>query len=252
MQKVVLVAGGTGFVGQHVVDLLQKKGYRVITHSRSYKAVPTHADIIINLVGIIREERQTFKQAHVEFTKWLLGLGKKLKVQQFVQMSALGVEQQTTAYQRTKLQAEKLVQESGLPYAIIRPSMIFGKDDKSVNTFRALSRTGFFPLLANGNVQPVAVDTVAEVIVAAAEKRMRNRIVEVGGPEVLTYRQLADRIHPGVRVIKMPKFMISILTFFGEFIKKLPTHEQVIMLGQDTVTKKNIVDSLGIKNPRLK
>jgi uncharacterized protein YbjT (DUF2867 family) len=246
---VILVAGGSGFVGRSVVQLLEKKGHRVIIHSRANKVVPTHADVIINLVGIIREDDQSFKEAHVDFTKWLVGLGRKLKVRSFVQLSALGARPDGSQYHRTKFQAEEIVKASGIPYVIIRPSVIFGADDMSINRFRAISRTGFLPLLANGTVQPVSVSTVAEMVVAGAEGRMKNRVVELGGPEVFTYKQLADRIHHGVRTFPFPA---GIITPFGRFMKSLPTSEQVKMLAENSVTKDRTVDRLKIKNPRLR
>lgn len=249
---VVLVAGGSGFVGRRVVQLLAERGHRVIIHSRANKVVPTHADVIINLVGIIREDEQSFKEAHVDFTKWLIGLGRKLKVRQFVQMSAIGARPDGTHYHRTKFQAEELVKASGLPYVIVRPSMIFGPEDRSVNRFRGIARTGFFPLLAEGAVQPVSVDTVAHMIVAAAEGRMRDRTVEVGGPEAFTYAQLVDRIHPGVRAFRLPRPLVGMLTFFGEYIPAFPTKEQVAMLSESNTTKDRTAQRLKIRNPRLR
>jgi uncharacterized protein YbjT (DUF2867 family) len=252
MQKsVILVAGGSGFVGRHIVRMLEKDGHRVIVANRSVRAVPTHADIIINLVGIIREDGQTYQDTHVEFTKWLLRLGAKLKVRQFVQMSAIGANLQGTPYQRTKALAEELVKTSGLPYVIIRPSMIFGLEDKSINMFRSIARTGFYPVLADGATQPVHVDTVAKLFLAAADKRIRNRTVEVGGPEVFTLAQLADRIHPGVISFRMPRPLVALLSFFGNWFKSLPTSEQITMLGEQNTTKDKTVERLGIKNPRL-
>lgn len=248
----ILVAGGTGFVGSKVVELLRKDGHETIIYYRGQRAVPTHADIIINCVGIIREDGETFKEAHVDLVRWLIRLGKKLRVRQFVQMSALGVEHERTAYQRSKLHAERLLQASGLPYAIIRPSMIFGDRDRSVNLFRKICRTGFFPVLAKGTVQPVSVDTVARLVVAAAYLRVRDRVVEVGGPEVMTYVQLADRIHPGVRAVRVPRPIVRLMTVFAPVIRVLPTKEQRIMLGQQNTTNDKTVTRLGIDNPRLR
>lgn len=229
---------------------LAAKGHRVISHSRENKVVPTHADAIINLVGIIREDDETFKEAHVDMTKWLLGLGKKLKVRQFVQMSSIGARPDGSAYHKTKFQAEELVKKSGLPFVIVRPSMIFGPEDRSINNFRSIARTGFFPLFADGKVQPVHVDTVAAVIVAAVEGRIKNRVVEVGGPEVFNYSLMIDRIHPGVRTFRMP--VKGVFTLLGKRIKSLPTKEQVAMLAEDNITKDRTVERLRIKNPKLK
>lgn len=250
-QLTILVAGGTGFVGRKVVELLRKDGHDVIIYHRSQRAVPTHADAIINCVGIIREDHERFKEAHVDLARWLVRLGKKLKVRQFVQVSALGVQYEATAYQRTKLQAEHIVQTSGLPYVIIRPSLIFGRDDRSINLFRKVCRTGFFPLFAKGTVQPVSVDTVAQMIVAASYSRLRDRIVEVGGPEVMTYAQLADRIHPGVRVFTLPRWIARSLAVIAVVFRALPTREQIVMLGQENSTKDRTVDRLRIANPKL-
>jgi NADH dehydrogenase len=251
MQKVILVAGGTGFIGRRVVEFLQKKGYRVIVHSREQKTVPTHADVVVNCVGIIREDEQDFKDAHVEFTQWLVRLAKKLKVEQYVQLSALGAELESTPYQRTKRAAEKIVEKSGLPYAIVRPSVVFGPGDKSINLFRKISRTGFFPVMADGKLQPVHADVVAQVIVAAAERRVRNRTVEVGGPEVFNWRSAVQRVHPGVITLRVPRWKLPLITWLGKWFKTLPTKDMLTMMRQDNVVKKNVVDRLGIRNVKL-
>jgi NADH dehydrogenase len=249
---VILIAGGTGFVGRRVAQLLEKRGHRVIISNRQQRAVPTYADVIINLVGIIREDcEQSYEKAHVESTEWLVRLGKKLRIRQFVQMSALGADSSGTPYQRTKAQAERIVMESGLPYTIVRPSIIFGPEDRSINRFRVIARTGVFPVFAHGKVQPVSVETVAELIAAAAEQRTRKRIIEVGGPEVFTLEELADRIHPGVHAVRLPKPLVRTITFFGRWTESLPTEEQVIMLGQGSTTTDRTVERLRIKNPRL-
>jgi len=249
---IILVAGGSGFIGSHVVKALKAKGHTVIVHHNRFKAIPTHADVVVNLVGIIREGPQTFREAHVEKTQMLLRLGKKYGVRQFVQISAIGAERGATLYHHTKALAEDLVRSSGLPYAIIRPSMVFGKEDKSVNTFRALARTGFLPLFGNGTVQPISVDTLADLVVAAVDKRIRNRTVEVGGPEVMTYRQLADRIHPGVTVFLLPRPICAVFTFIGRFLPPLPTPDMAKMLEGHNTTSDHTVERLGIKNPRLR
>lgn len=254
--RAILVAGGSGFLGRRVVALLEKGGHTVIIHNKTHKTIPTHADMIINCVGIIREDDQTFREAHVDLTQSLIRIGKKLGVGQFVQVSALGVENNATEYQRTKLRAEKLVEQSGLPYVILRPSMMFGSDDRSINRLRAVCRTGFFPLFGNGRVQPVSVDTVAKTIVAATEQKIKNRTIEIGGPEIFTYKELVNRLHPGVRTFKLPSFIAKPLVILSSLFKSLPTKEQVKMLQQDNVVKdKFSVRTLGrlkIQNSRLK
>ncbi len=165
---IILVAGGSGFLGSKVVELLKKGGHTVIVHNRLMHSVPTYADVIVNCVGIIREGRQGFKTVHVDKTRWLVNLGRKLHVKQFVQVSAIGADLEGTPYQRTKRQAEMLVEKSGMPYAIIRPSIIAGPGKSATEMFRKISRTGFMPLFANGKVQPVHRDTVAKLVVSHA------------------------------------------------------------------------------------
>lgn len=239
-------------MGRRVTQLLEKRGHRVIISNRQQRSVPTHADAIIDLIGIIREdEEQTYERVHVENTQWLVGLGRKLKVKRFVQVSALGADPDGTPYQRSKAKAEKIVIESGLQYTIIRPSVIFGPDDRSINRIRAIARTGVFPVVAQGRMQPVSVDTVAAVIVAAAERRTRKPIVEVGGPEVFTLAELADRVHPGVHTFRLARPIAGIIAFFGEWLQYLPNQEQLQMLRQENTTKDQSVQRLRIKNPRL-
>lgn len=249
---IVLVAGGSGFLGKRVVHFLEKQGHTAIVHHRGFQAVPTYADAIINCVGIIRGTEMDFKEAHVEKTKWLLKLGKKLQIQQFVQVSAIGVDGNGTAYQKTKLRGERLVVKSGLPYAIVRPGMLFGKGDISVNVFRRIAGTGFFPMFSGARLQPVSVDTVARLVVAAAEKRVRNRIAEIGGPEIFTYESFADRIHPGVISFRLPWLLVRLITLLGSIIPAFPTRDMVMMMRQDNVTRDKTVWRLGITNPSLK
>jgi NADH dehydrogenase len=244
----ILVAGGTGFVGRHIVSLLKKNGYNVIVYHRGLRSVPTHADMIVNCIGIIREERETFHEAHIDVAKWLTRLGKKLRVKHFVQISAIGVEHESTSYQRTKAAAERIVKSGGLSYTIIRPSIIFGNEDKSINQFRKICRTGFFPLFGNGKVQPVHVDVVAQVAVAAVQGKLNKKTVEVAGPEVFTYAELAERLHPGVRTMKLSRATAKILTSTSGVFTFLPTKDMVTMLRQDNTTRDKTVEKLGIKN----
>lgn len=248
---IVLVAGGTGFLGKRVVHFLRKEGHETIVYHRSRRAVPTYVDAIVNCVGIIREGNQSFEEAHVDVTRFLVGLGKKLKVRQFVQVSAIGASLEGTPYQRTKARAERIVAQSGLPYAIIRPSIMFGPGDRSISRFRKIARTGFFPLLANGTVQPVHVDTVARTVVAALNRRVRNRAAEVAGPEVFTYAELADRLHPGVNVVRLPRWMVRLITMLGSFIPFFPTAEMVEMMRQDNTTNDRLVKRLKLENPKV-
>jgi uncharacterized protein YbjT (DUF2867 family) len=158
--QVVGVSGATGFVGRHVVGELLARGYRVRALVRdlgkatklfapgSIELVRGHVhdgssaldlargcDAIVNLIGIIREERvpseaggaQTFRRMHVDATRVLVDAATSAGVGRFVQMSALGVSPDGPAeYQRTKFEGEQIVRRSGLRWTIVRPGLIHG------------------------------------------------------------------------------------------------------------------------------
>ncbi|HEY0257643.1 MAG TPA: SDR family NAD(P)-dependent oxidoreductase, partial [Candidatus Methylacidiphilales bacterium] len=201
----ILVTGGTGFVGQEIVRELVAQGYRVrllarhperadslgdrpeivrvrgdVLKPETLPAAMNGVEAVIHLIGVIAETSQvTFEQAHTEVTSHLLAAAKKAGVTRYLQMSALGTRAGARSrYHITKWEAEELVRRSGMDWTIFRPSLIYGYDerDRLLNLLRRLLswpldllQLRAFPLLNGGRalVQPVSVREVAHCFVRA-------------------------------------------------------------------------------------
>jgi uncharacterized protein YbjT (DUF2867 family) len=219
----VLLTGASGFVGQEVQRQLLREGWQVVAVTRQRQAtdVPrgvmvVSADVAgeswiswakgctaaIHLVGIIREQPRkgvTFDRLHTELTLHVLRACTELGIHRLVHMSALGARATArTAYHHTKWLAEEGVRSSGLGWTIFRPSVIFGPGDGFTSTLAtALRRYPVFPVFGDGRykVQPISVSEVARCLVAALElPDTEGQTYELGGPEVLTFDEVLQRI----------------------------------------------------------
>src|SRR5512139_286610 len=209
----ILVTGGTGFVGRHLILRLRKEALSVramVRDPRSVRAraladlgaevvpgdignVPSLAaaaagcETVIHLVGIIQEGRGfTFQSVHVAGTKSVLDAAKQAGVRRFVHQSALGSrENAASAYHRTKFEAEQLVRASGLPFVILRPSLIYGAGDQfTIRLAEAIRLSPVLPVIGSGRskVQPLFIDDAVSCIVKAATGgAYLSRTFEVGG-----------------------------------------------------------------------
>lgn len=216
----VLILGGTGFVGRHVVAALVDAGYRVVVPTRRRAAardlflLPTveifEADIrdratlarlasgaaaVINLVGILNESRRrTFADVHVGITETAIAASKAAGVPRLLQMSALNADPAgPSRYLATKGEAEAKVVASGLAYTIFQPSVIFGREDDFLNRFATLLR--LFPVMplpgAGAKFQPVYVGDVAQCFVhALADDATVGMTYRLCGPTIYTLREL--------------------------------------------------------------
>ncbi|MES2831915.1 MAG: complex I NDUFA9 subunit family protein [Pseudomonadota bacterium] len=223
----VLVIGGTGFIGAHLIARLAADGRRVIVptrsanHSRKFSVLPTvevvqadvhdatvlaglmaRCDAVINLVGILHSRSgaagsrygRAFARAHVELPKKIAAACVAAGIERYLHMSALGASAQgSSMYLRSKADGEAAVR-AALPAAtIFRPSVVFGPQDQFLNLFASLQR--FFPVMplggADARFQPVYVGDVAQAFVNALEHPTTfGKTYELGGPSVYTLRQL--------------------------------------------------------------
>lgn len=229
----VLVLGGTGFVGQHVVAKLVTAGHRVVVPTRRRERgqplilLPTvevverdvhdrrtldqlvaGADAVVNLVGILHERgRETFARAHVEFARSVVEACKRGGVRRLVHMSALGASADgPSRYLRSKGEAEAIVTASGLEWTVFRPSVIFGRGDEFVGLFAKLLKWLPVVVLASpeARFQPVYVGDVARCFAQSVDddRTIRSRY-ELCGPKVYSLREIVawvgeitDRVRP--------------------------------------------------------
>jgi uncharacterized protein YbjT (DUF2867 family) len=284
----ILVTGGTGFVGSHLIgkmseaglavralvrDLakaraLKEQGVEVVAGDISDKAAlekaAQGAERIIHLVGIIQEASgATFKSVHVDGTRNLLEAAKKAGVRHFFYQSALGSRPGAKSeYHKTKWEAEELVRASGIPSTILRPSLIYGSGDQfTLRLAELIKLSPVLPVIGSGKakVQPISIDDVVSCIVKAVTcDSCLNEIYEIGGPEQLTYEEVTRAIAEilGIRrpVVHLPLFFIkSAARLFETTLPKPPvTMDQLIMIQEDNVCgMRDIRDAFGIEPVRF-
>jgi NADH dehydrogenase len=153
-------------------------------------------DAVINLVGILQGSEADFARAHGELTRRATLACEKNRVRRFLHMSALGADPQgPSKYQRSKGAAEQHVRASGLDWTIFQPSVVFGPEDRFLNTFAQLARFAPCVPLAGADVrfQPVWVEDVAHAVVNALDNPATfGRAYELAGPKVYTLRELVS------------------------------------------------------------
>ena len=224
MPRDVLVLGGTGFVGRHVVARLVADGHRVVVptrrreRARDVQLLPTcvvvetdandprelaqlvgRADAVVNLVGILHEQDGvTFAQAHVELPRRVIAACAAAGVRRLVHMSALGAALDgPSKYQRSKGEAEGLVMASGLAWTILRPSVIFGRGDSFLTMFAKLVR--MLPVVAlaapRARFQPVWIGDVAHCFAhAVGDDSTIGQRYDLCGPQAYTLRELVEYV----------------------------------------------------------
>lgn len=230
------IAGGTGFIGKHLVNALSKDGYKVrclvrteekavickkagfeaaigdITDRESVKGRLDNCDIVVHLVGIIEEKGDmTFEKVHVEGTRNLIDEAKKANVKHVFYQSALGASVNSWAkYYKTKAEAEEIVRTSGIPYTIFRPSLVVGSGDGFTEKLKELVRLGpIVPVPGDGRAkfQPIYVEDWVRCFLKIFSDESRithyaSRIYEFGGPEHLTYNEIVMQLMEAMEIHK--------------------------------------------------
>ena len=221
----ILVTGGTGFIGSRVVhglraeerpvrvlarnpkdaETLANWGCQVVegdmTDAASLRRAVTGCEAVIDLVALISGSREDFERVMIRGTRDLVAAAKDAGVKRFVLMSALGVSERTkdlTHYYHAKWDEEQAVQSSGLEYTIFRPSFVFGSDGGSLPIYiRQVRWSPVITVIGDGTrrLQPIWVDDVAAFFVKSFSiPETVNRTFEVAGPDVVTWDELYERI----------------------------------------------------------
>lgn len=283
--RLVVIVGGSGFVGRYVVQELVRTGVRLRIVSRtperavflkplgalgqiqivggdvrnpgSIDAAFDKASAGINLVGILDERGgQSFDAIQATGAGKVAKAAADANVEAFVHVSAIGADGAAAAgYARSKAVGETAVR-AALPTAtIVRPSVVFGAEDQFINRFAALAqRLPMIPVIAGDTrFQPVFVVDLARAIVAALDDPARHggMTYELGGPRIYSFREIIGWIVQEVRstrpMVEVPQFVARLMARAGDFIPGAPmTSDQWLMLQSDNVAKGDGLAALGV------
>ncbi len=273
--KNCLIFGGSGQIGRHLIRKLTKKNYKVTVvtrniHQKSYiiktqanagyidiveakifdeikiRKLFEKADICINLVGILYEDKKgnTFKNIHSLFPSILSKLCKEYNIENFIHLSALGINEAIESnYAKSKLDGENNIL-SNFPLAtILRPSIVYSVDDNFTTNFMTLlSRLPMFPLYYNGKTKftPIHCSDLCEIIFHVISKNINTNIIECVGPETLTFKeiiqQLLNLIDKKRILIPLPIFLANLSAKFFQLLPKpLLTQDQLKLLKYDNI-----------------
>jgi uncharacterized protein YbjT (DUF2867 family) len=282
LDTLVTVFGGSGFVGRNVVRALAKREYRIrvavrrpelagylqpmgrvgqihtvqanVRNPASVEAAVRDAHVVVNLVGILAESgAQTFDAVQA------VGAGTIAKAAaatgaQMVHVSAIGADETSeSGYARSKAAGEKAVLAAVPSATIMRPSIVFGPEDEFTNRFAALARISpFLPLIGGGvtKMQPVYVGDVATAVANAVDGKTKvGATYELGGPEILSMREIMEAI---LEITDRERMLVSlpfgIAKFESHFLRFAPgtlklTPDQVELLRKDNVVSQAAKDA---------
>jgi uncharacterized protein YbjT (DUF2867 family) len=224
--KLATVFGGSGFIGRQIVWFLARRDYRVraavrrpelagylqpmgvvgqihavqsnLRFSDSVVRAVEGAETVINAVGILAPEgAQTFEAVHVEGARRAAKAAREAGARRFVHISAIGADSQSQSrYAATKAKGEQAVLAEFPSAIILRPSIVFGPEDRFFNRFAALARVSpVLPLIGGGHTkfQPVFSGDLGEATAnAAIDFGTPGTIYEIGGPEIVTFRDILE------------------------------------------------------------
>jgi len=200
----ILITGGKGFVGSALVSFLEERGQTVILFERDIsnrgevlKFKPAqHINTIIHLAGVLNErDGGVYQRINIDGTKNIVDLGKKIGVDHLIFVSSIRVLSSfSDPYIDSKREAEKIIVNSGLPYIILRPSLIYGPDDdKNIGFFiKAAKCMPIMPSL-NFKIQPIFIDDIIKIIDACLSYQSKT-VLNITGREVITYDDLLKNL----------------------------------------------------------
>ena len=291
--KNCLIFGGSGQIGRHLIRKLTKNNYKVTVvtrnlHQKGYviktqanagyidiveanifdekkiRKLFSQTDICINLIGILYESGKgnTFKNIHSIFPSILAKLCKEYKVQQFIHLSALGINNAVDSeYAKSKLEGEVNIQKNFPLATILRPSVVYSVDDNFTTNFMTLlSRLPFFPLYYNGATKfaPIHCSDLTDIIDHVISKNIYSKIIECVGPDIISLKEILKKL---LKLISKNRLLIPLPLFFANisaklfqlFPKPLLTVDQLRLLKYDNIpsNKYQTNSDIGVPSTRI-
>lgn len=272
-RSVAAVFGGSGFIGRYVVQRLCQAGYVVRAAVRNTEralflkpmgqvgqVVPLYcaltdeptiaravegADLVVNLVGLLAERRSgDFQRIHADGARAIARLAAAAGVSRLVQVSAIGADPASRSrYAATKAQGEAAVREAFAAATVLRPSVVFGPEDRFFNRFGRMAQLlPVMPVIAGTTkFQPVYVGDVADAVMAGLTRPdAAGAIYELGGPRIMSFREiLAYILHETRRHRPLVGVPMALARMQAGVLEHLPgkmlTQDQLLLLGRDNV-----------------
>jgi len=271
---VILVTGGTGFVGGHIVRQLRIEGRPVrclvrnvdkagglanlgvelvegdVADAECLRRATEGCEVVVHLVAIRQGQQEEFDRVMTGGTVDLVAAAQVAGVQRFVLMSALGTGEENkdlVPYYRAKWEMEQTVTASGLQHVIFRPSFIFERDGGILPTFARLVRLApVTPVIGAGTkrIQPIWAGDMAAYFAAAIDHPdAANRTFELGGPDVVTWNEFWEHLRRAVGVRRRPTIHVPVglMRVNALVTERLPGD---IPLTQDLLTMLERVDNV--------
>jgi uncharacterized protein YbjT (DUF2867 family) len=275
LPPLVTVFGGSGFVGRHVVRQLAKRGYRIrvavrrpdlagflvpggnlgqislvqanLRYRNSIDRAVEGAQHVVNCVGILSERGRNTFDAVQEFGGRAVAEAARSVGATLTHISAIGANaNSSSAYGRTKGRAEAAILSVKPDAVILRPSIVFGPEDDFFNKFADMARLApVLPLIGGGKnkFQPVYVEDVAQAVSRAVDgKLIPGKIYELGGPEVLSFRECLETMFEVTGrkrpLVNMPFGVASMIGSIASLVPVITppiTSDQVQLLKHDNV-----------------
>lgn len=251
--KRVLLLGADGFIGRHIAYHLRQRGISLICVARdtralqqmgfevfqadllmlhdNWAAVLKRCDVIVNAAGLLNGAESDMHRVHVSAPAAIYRLGKDAGVSRIILISAVGIEADT-AFGRTKTAGERVLQQSGLPHVILRPSMVLAETSYGGSSMlRALAAFPVLtPMVGDGQQQfdPIHADDLAEVVrMAITSDRLDGQIICPCGPERVTQAKMLEGLRgwlgrPKLRQIGVPLRLARWAGWLGDRLKLGP------------------------------
>jgi len=290
--KNCLIFGASGQIGRHLIRKLTKNNYKVTAvtrnlHQKGYalktqanagyidivelnifnenqlKDLISRADICINLIGILYEKNKgnTFENIHTIFPSLVSKICKEYNVQQFIQLSALGIDDAIDSnYAKSKLEGEKNIKNNFKNATILRPSVVYSVDDNFTTSFMTLlNRLFIFPLYYNGDTKfmPIHCSDLTEIIYQVISKNIISKTIECVGPETISLKDILKRLLKLTEkkrlLIPLPLFLAKLSAIFFQLLPNpLLTLDQLRLLRYNNVVSGKYKTNFDIEIPSVR